>query len=98
MYISNIRTRNTNGQSNKKPATDTQSEEVVYEAELGPQKLSMASRNLRRGQGYNQPGSHLSQRYIEMLEYDELEIVDHEHGAPVWPIPYDGTVSTALSC
>lgn len=43
-----------------------------------------------RGQEQTQSGSRSIGQYIEMLEYDELETVDHDaKDAPTWQSPHD---------
>lgn len=76
-YISSRWTYNSSGQSNKKLAScKAPSEDVVYQGQL-PSKLPTASRNLVQGRGHTQTKPH-SRNFIERLEYDELETLDHE--------------------
>lgn len=89
-YIGSRWIRKTTSRRNKKLATDTPSEDVAYKAQLPDKPSVAADTSTVRGQDQTQSGSRSIRQYIEMLEYDELETVNHdENDAATWQTPRD---------
>lgn len=92
-YISSLRIRKTSCRRNKKLATDTPSEDLAFEAQLSNKPSVAVYTYTIQKQDQTESESHSIRRYIEMLEYDELETVNHdENDAPRWQRPHEGTV------